>query len=278
MNVRFVKMVGAGNDMILIDHREGFLRSVEREFVRAACDRRHGVGADAVVLLENDATFDFSVRFFNPDGGEYALCGNGARCVPAFAEEIGLKGPSFTFRSSSGVHRGEILSPTRARIALAPVRRIRLDVPILLHEIPARAMDWGDIGVPHACVWVEDVAGVPISEWGPRLRRHPAFAPEGTNVSFVERLPSSLKIRTFERGVEGETLACGSGSAVVATIARARGFTGDEVRLIPASGEELTILLPREEGDAPLLEGPVRRAFDGVLDLETLLQGSPEIR
>jgi diaminopimelate epimerase len=271
MNVRFVKMTGAGNDMIMVDHREGFLRPREAQFARAACDRKKGVGADAVVLLEKDPTLDFSVRFFNPDGGEYALCGNGARCVPAFAAELGFEGPSFTFRSSSGVHRGEILSPTRARITLAPVRRIRLGVAFRSEEISVSSMDWGDIGVPHACVWVNDVARVPLSDWGPKLRNHPEFAPEGTNVSFVERAGSTLRIRTFERGVEGETLACGSGSAVVATIARARGFTGDEVRFSVQSGEELTILLPKEPGEAPVLEGPVRRAFEGFLDLETLL-------
>ena len=261
--IPFVKMSGAGNDMILIDHRDRALAGREADFARRVCDRRFGVGADGVILLESDPELDFGVRFFNPDGGEYELCGNGARCIPAFAAEIGLAGPRFRFRSLSGTHEGEMTGPDSARIRLAPVREIRLDLIATLggREV---SVDWGDIGVPHASHWVDDVDSVPIEEWGAELRRHSVFGPEGTNVSFVRVLgPDRLAIRTFERGVEGETLACGSGSAVAATIAHARGLVGRRVTLRVRSGSELVVHLPDSPGEAPELEGPVARCFEG---------------
>lgn len=275
--VPFVKMSGAGNDMVLVDHRASFARGREDALARGVCHRRYGVGADALILLEDDEETQFLVRFFNPDGGEYDLCGNGARGVPAFATELGFPGPTFRFRSGSGVHEGVVTGERSARVRLAPVRTLRFDVPVA-NEPGIASLDWGDIGVPHAAVWVDDVDQVRVEEIAPRLRRHPAFDPHGTNVSFVERAGEGLRIRTFERGVEGETLACGSGSAVIATIARARGFAGDRVKLTVRSGEELIVHLPAGDGLAPDLEGPVDRIFDGGFDLEAVLRRGAETR
>lgn len=282
MIVPFVKMSGAGNDMILVDHRAPFLEGNEAQFAQIACDRRDGVGADGVILLERDdtGTADFFVRFFNPDGGEYGLCGNGARCVPRFARELGFSGPSVRFRSLSGIHEGQMIGEDRGRVTLAPVRMVRLDIPVDLEGV-ARTMDWGDIGVPHGAFWVDNVDAVPIETWGAHLRQHSAFGTGGTNVSFVQRVaPGKLRIRTFERGVEGETHACGSGSAVAATIARERGFAGDRVELAVRSGETLVIDLPPAGSAAPpTLEGPVRRAFEGTLTFTpTLASASGKTR
>lgn len=278
MIVSFVKMSGAGNDMILIDHRDGGLRGREEQLARAACDRREGIGADGLILVESDAELDFAVRFFNPDGGEYDLCGNGARCLPLFAKELGLPGPAFRFRSGSGTHEARLLDAGSARIRLPAVREVRLDVPVRLDDRDV-TLDWGDIGVPHAAYWVEDVTAVPIARWGPILRHAPAFGPGGTNVNFVERVgPGRLRIRTFERGVEGETLACGSGSTVVATIARARGFARDRVELHVASGATLVVHWGSETESVPWLEGPVRRVFEGRFELGELLGGGGPAR
>jgi diaminopimelate epimerase len=262
MNVPFVKMSGAGNDMILVDHRAPFLNGSESAFARAACERREGIGADGLILVETDVSLDFSVRFFNPDGGEYDLCGNGARCLPLYVRELGLPGPEYRFRSRSGTHDAAMIDESTGRIRLPEVREIRLDVPVELDGRPV-TMDWGDIGVPHAAYWTSDVPSVPIDVWGPQLRHHAAFGPGGTNVSFVERLGDDhLRLRTFERGVEGETLACGSGSTVVATLARRRGLVGNRVHLDVASGATLRVLL--QDDGPPWLEGPVRRCFSGL--------------
>jgi diaminopimelate epimerase len=270
MSTPFVKMSGAGNDMILVDHRARFLAGREGAFAKGACDRRFGVGADGVILLEDSSRADFAVRFFNPDGGEYGLCGNGARCVPFFAAELGFPGPVHRFDSASGILEGEIVGPGRARVQLAPVGGIRLGVEAELDGRSVR-LDFGAISDPHAVLWVEDVAAAPVERWGPALRRHPAFGPQGTNVSFARvRAPDRLEIRTFERGVEGETLACGSGSTVVATLARARGQVGRTVRMAVRSGDELTVHLPENPNGIPSLEGPVTRPFDGVLDGDLL--------
>jgi diaminopimelate epimerase len=128
MRIPFVKMSGAGNDMILVDHRGRFLAGGESELARRACDRRFGVGADGLILLEESDRADFAVRFFNPDGGEYGLCGNGARCVPFFAAELGFPGPVHRFDSASGILRGEVTGEGRARVDLAPVGGIRLGI------------------------------------------------------------------------------------------------------------------------------------------------------
>ena len=262
MNVPFVKMSGAGNDMILVDHRDESLRGHEVEFARFVCHRRLGVGADALILLESSSEADFAIRFFNPDGSEYGLCGNGARCVPQFAHELGFPGPDYEFLSDSGRHRGRVLGPELACVDLPPVLETRLDVPVEL-EGEARTVDFGDIGVPHAMLWVESADDVPIERWGPILRRAEAFAPDGTNISFVERVaPGRLKIRTFERGVEGETWACGSGSAVVSTVARERGWIQDSVELQVHSGDVLRLRVGAP-GTPPVLEGPVTRICDG---------------
>jgi diaminopimelate epimerase len=266
MRIPFVKMSGAGNDVILVDHRDRRLAGREAEFARYACHRRFGIGADALILLEPSREAAFHVRFFNPDGGEYALCGNGARCVPLFAAEIGLTGPRFEFTSASGRHVGEALEGGSGRILLPPVREVRLDIDADLEGRPVR-LDWGDIGVPHAALWVEDVDAVPIASWGPWLRRHAAFGPEGTNVSFVQRMPEgTLRIRTFERGVEGETWACGSGSSVVAVIAVRRGFCASPVRLVVRAGGELRVHVPADAAAPLTLEGPVTRCYEGRIE------------
>jgi diaminopimelate epimerase len=266
MRIPFVKMSGAGNDVVLVDHRERFLAGREPEFARAALDRRFGIGADALVLLERAHDADFRVRFFNPDGGEYALCGNGARCVLRFAARIGIPGPRYDFTSDSGRHRGEMLANGEGRIELPAVREVRLDVVADIDGREVR-LDWGDIGVPHAALWVDDVDAVPIDRWGRHLRDHAAFGPEGTNVSFVQRLgPARLRIRTFERGVEGETWACGSGSSVVATIACRRGWATSPVELVVKGGGPLRVRVPSAPGEPIQLEGPVHVCCDGHVD------------
>lgn len=265
MSVPFVKMSGAGNDMILVDHREEALRGREAEFARFVCHRRLGVGADALILLEASGEADFSIRFFNPDGSEYGLCGNGARCVPRFAHELGFAGPDYEFVSKSGRHRGRVLGPDSACVDLPPVRSTRLDIPVEL-EGESRTVDFGDIGVPHAVLWVPSAADAPVERWGPLLRHAGAFTPEGTNISFAERVtPGRLKLRTFERGVEGETWACGSGSAVVATIARERGWIEDSVEMQVRSGEVLRLRVGKP-GTPPVLEGAVTRICAGTAD------------
>jgi len=270
MKIPFVKMSGAGNDMILVDHRARFLAGKENAFARGACDRRRGVGADGVILLEESGEADFHVRFFNPDGGEYGLCGNGARCVPFFAAELGFAGPVYRFSSASGTLEGRVTGEGRAGVQLAPVGDVRLGIQAEVEGRPV-VLDYGAISDPHAVLWVDDVPGTPVDRWGAALRRSPAFGPAGTNVSFARVVaPDRLEIRTFERGVEGETLACGSGSTVVATLARAREQVERVVRVAVRSGDELTVHLPEHRDGIPVLEGPVTRPFQGVLDVGVL--------
>jgi diaminopimelate epimerase len=265
MRIHFLKMHGAANDFVVIDHREPFLDDSLATLVPRLCDRRRGVGADGVLLIERDPEFDFAMRYYNSDGRPAEYCGNGARCVARRALELGLgRGGEVRFRTAAG--------PQRARAA-AEARAIELHFGTI--EPAAAALGIGAAGriftgrtvragVPHFICPVERVEWIPVREWGAALRHHPRFEPEGVNVDFTARLgPGRLALRTYERGVEAETLACGSGAMAAAIAAAAEGETSP-VRVMTAGGDELLVKF-RAEGAAweVSLTGPAEVAFEG---------------
>jgi len=265
MKVPFLKMHGAANDFVLIDQREPLLPDPWDERVRRLCDRRRGVGADGVLVIERDREYDFAMRYFNADGGAAAFCGNGARCVARWALDTGLgRGDTVRFRTAIG--------PKQAR-KHADGRRIELEfglIPAVVGGVRVEAADRAfegfaiTAGVPHFVVPVERVEWVPVQEWGAALRHHPSFEPAGTNVDFVARLgPGRLAMRTYERGVESETLACGSGAlAVAAWSVFAGGPT--PVSVMTAGGDELAVRLePARAGWQATLIGPAEVSYRG---------------
>jgi diaminopimelate epimerase len=260
----FLKMHGAANDFVVIDHRERFLLEPLGDLVRRLCDRRRGVGADGVLLLEPDREHDFAMRYFNADGGVAEFCGNGARCIARLALDLGLgRAGEVRFTTASGVmrararadHRGiELSFGTVARPEAASV------------EALGRRFEGSTVtaGVPHFVVAVERVEWVPVQEWGAALRHHPRFEPGGTNVDFVARLgPGRVAMRTYERGVEGETLACGSGALSVAAWCASSGDRSP-ISVVTAGGDELVVRFePVQEGWKATLIGPAEVAFLG---------------
>lgn len=268
----FVKMSGAGNDFVVTDNRDGSIAEADKaRLARQACRRRIGIGADGLILIEcngPEEVADYVMRYFNADGSEGELCGNGTRCAAVFAREIGAGGTSQRVATPAGVLRADIVSGSAAaatvRVAMArpsPIRRLRLsDLPGGEAELFAL-----EVGVPHAVEVVPDVGIVDVDRRGSAIRRHSVF-PAGANANFIalDEGSGEVRLRTFERGVEAECLACGTGATAAVTVAHRFFGWPAAVPVRVASGDLIHIDC---SGDAPRMEGPVTRVFDGVLAL-----------
>ncbi len=265
----FLKMHGAGNDFVLVDGRIWPPAALTAPRIASLCDRRRGIGADGLIVVAPAAGVDFSMTYFNADGGEAEMCGNGARCAVAFARRLGLAGARCVFATRSGPVAGEDAG-SEVRVALTPPRDLQLEVP-LGADSPFPAHHYVNTGVPHLVIPVDDIAAVDLQGWGPRLRHHPRFAPAGVNVDWVGAAAAdgAHPLRTYERGVEAETLACGTGAAAAALVLVRLGAAAAPVRLRARGGDLLTIHV--EDGPAGprlALQGPAAVAFAGEVELD----------
>lgn len=270
MKTQFTKMQGAGNDFVVFDNRDGKLALTEEDVCRI-CDRRFGIGADGILLLEAAPDTEHQARmvYYNADGSRGEMCGNGARCFTAFAlaRQVGKDGElrflsdagSLTARARDGVYV----------IQMTPPVDLDLHVEVPLKAGPATVHSI-NTGVPHVVKFVEDLAAVAIREEGSELRHHPRFAPKGANVNFA-RLESGnqLRIRTYERGVEDETLACGTGVTATAIVAHLLHNIHPPIAVRVAGGDLLTIDFRKAGGQVTdvTLSGPAKVVFTGTLDL-----------
>ncbi len=279
--IHFFKMTGTGNDFILIDNRNRLIDADHcQEFVRRACRHKLSVGADGVILIEDDPEVDFKWRFFNADASEAEMCGNGSRCAARFAYINGIVSkPRMSFRTIAGIIRAELLG-NRVKVQMTPPHGLRLDIDIEAEGRPFR-LDFINTGVPHAVYWAVDdgdLESMDIARWGRALRFHPFFQPAGTNVNFVRvQDPRHMTVRTYERGVEGETLACGTGAIASTLIAAARGRVISPTEVKTRSGESLTIHFEISPGANSIpgfkevyLEGEARVAYEADLWPETI--------
>jgi diaminopimelate epimerase len=268
--VEFSKMNGAGNDFVVIDNR--FYHFSDEELIAMArryCPRRVGIGADGILALNHavgDA--DFRMRYINADGSVGTMCGNGARCLAFFARAAGIDGEPLRFETDAGMHRAWIdRDRGRVKIDMVAPRDYRASVDVC-GDLPEAAFLW--TGTEHAVVAVDDVDRADVDLLGRRLRRDPAFDPTGANVNFVERSgPSSLRVRTFEKGVEAETLACGTGAVASAVVSVMRGIADGPEVTVTMPGGALNIGLTRgDDGEvrAVTLEGPVETVYRGSFE------------
>lgn len=259
MAIPFWKMHGAGNDFILVDDRNLGFPVADTAFIRRICDRRRGVGSDGLLLIQPSAAGNIKMRFFNPDGSPADMCGNGARCLARLAFELGAAPADMRIETPAGPVRAEVLPPL-VRLYLTPPKdwRLNLQVSWQGREIP---LHFVNSGVPHAVCPVADVAAVDVAAFGSFIRRHPLFQPQGTNADFIQVTgPGSLAIRTYERGVEAETLACGTGIVAAALVAERLKLVRAPVHVNTAGGDVL------EVGLQPLtLTGPAEHAFRGEI-------------
>ena len=275
MTHTFWKMHGAGNDFILMDDRALALRSLTPRAIAALCRRRTGIGSEGAILIQPSTQAHFRMRFFNPDGGEADMCGNGARCVARLAHELGAAPSRMTIETAAGLLRAEVLGD-QVRLHMPEPADWRLDQTIEIHGRPLR-YSFVNTGVPHVVAEVADLPACPVAEWGAAVRGHPAFAPAGTNVNFVALAPpSALRVRTFERGVEAETLACGTGATASALVAARLGRLKPPVQVETAGGYTLTVdfrLTAQGAADVTLL-CPAEHVFKGEVDCERQAVGS----
>ena len=258
--VHFVKMHGAGNDFVLVDDRDGQFPCDDHRRIAAMATRPDGIGCEGVILVQKSDAADFRMRFFNPDGTEVELCGNGARCVAAFARDIGaVQADRMRFETAAGMIDAEILEPNLVRIAMPQPKDF--------------AEDFCVAGVPHKIVTVENLAKTDVCGEGRRIRLSDAFAPEGTNVDFVTyKAPNRVLIRTYERGVEAETGACGTGSVAAAVIGVADYGLAFPVQVKTVQGYELIVDGAYDGAvfSGISLTGPVKRVFSGEIDWDSL--------
>lgn len=259
--LRFWKMNGAGNDFVVVDNRELSL-DLTRERIARLCHRQRGVGADGLLAVEPaQAGADFRMRYYNADGGEAEMCGNGARCFARFADLLlGGQVEQVSFETEAGLIGAQLIG-SQVRLELSDPHSLETGLTLAVGD-DALAVDFINTGVPHAVVFVDDLENVDVVRLGAGLRYHPHFAPKGTNANFVKVLaPGHIAIRTYERGVEDETLACGTGMAACALIHHlhtgcagpvkvdVRGGETLEVGFVPASGHhyrEVTLTGPAE--------------------------------
>jgi diaminopimelate epimerase len=233
-------MTGAGNDFIVIDDRSNAIGDDARELARELCRRRVSVGADGLILVVPSARCEFRMRYFNADGSEADMCGNGGRCVARFAHDLGISGPDMQFESRSGVHRA-VVDGDSVRLGMTEPRAMLLDYHITLHGERV-VLHRVNTGVPHALLEVEGLDCYPVVEKGRAIRMHEAFIPEGTNADFVSLLPDgSIALRTYERGVEDETLACGTGAVASAVVMAALGRVRPPVPVRTRGGGTLVV-------------------------------------
>jgi diaminopimelate epimerase len=263
----FYKMSGSGNDFVVIDARTESAGELDRpDWVQAACARGTGIGADGVVFLEPSNEAEFRIRYLNSDGSLAALCGNATLCTARLAVELGgANKAGFLIETDAGILPARLVDG-RPEIDLEPVSEvITADARVSLADRETRA-GFVLAGVPHVVIQVEKVEDVDVVRRGGRIRRDPSFR-QGANVNFVSRGPTGpWRMRTYERGVEAETLACGTGAVATAVLLHAWGEASQTVQLETRSGQTLHVRLVRDAGSwRPSLAGDARIVFRGAL-------------
>lgn len=265
--IPFFKMSGSGNDFILIDNREKLVEeSGLSEMINKVCQRKMSVGADGFILVENSDVVDFKWRFFNSDGSIAEMCGNGARCAARFAFLTGIAGKELSFETDAGIVTAAITGQG-VKIKMPDPKDIKTDYIIDLEKGPL-SVNSVNTGVPHVVVLADKLDRIDVVNQGREIRYCKSFAPAGTNVNFISlQNDGSMSIRTYERGVEDETLACGTGSVAGAVIMAFKEKLDSPVRVLTKSGVFLNIFFNKNNSHFAdvYLEGDARVVYSGKM-------------
>lgn len=271
-SIEFTKMSGTGNDFIFIDHRTPFLTREEMPaFARAVCQRRVSVGADGLIFIEKSESADFRWQFLNADGSWAEMCGNGARCAARFAHDRGIAPARMRFETVAGLIEAEVTGQS-VKLKMTAPTGLHLEEKIAING-QEQVVHSLNTGVPHAVLFMDNIQQAPVQEWGRTIRFHEHFQPAGTNVNFVQQQgDNGLSVRTYERGVEGETLACGTGAVASAIIAGLLGKVRPPVTVTTSGSEQLIIhyALAGQEISGVYLEGPAHFIYEGRLHSEAI--------
>jgi diaminopimelate epimerase len=257
MKLHFYKYQATGNDFVLIDNRDGKL-SFPKEQVKKICDRKFGIGADGLILIERHPTLDFNLVYYNSDGSQ-SLCGNGSRAAVQFASSLGILDKHTQFNAYDGLHEAELLPSEIVRLKMNDVKDIQnVGDDLRIHT-----------GSPHYLHFVKNIHDYPVFEEGRKIRYDQAYKPEGTNVNFIELLSgNTIFVRTYERGVENETLSCGTGVTAAALAASFKGYSSPVG--IKTLGGELSVEFKSSQSgifQEIYLVGPAKKVFEGNLEL-----------
>lgn len=259
-------MHGASNDFILVDDRSLTFPAHDHAWISAITARRTGVGSEGVLLIQPSTIADFRMRFFNPDGGEVDMCGNGARCIARLAHEIGAAPVSMRIETPAGIVSAEARGDM-VKLVMTEPHTWDINQTITLAGRPY-LYHFVNTGVPHVVIESDNLDAVDVQSLGAEIRYHLQFAPKGTNANFIQCDPAGrLRVRTYERGVEAETLACGTGMVACGLIAGKLGRITPPVKVVPASGDVLEVdyQLTSEGATGVTLLGPAVHVFQGTL-------------
>jgi len=265
--INFTKMVASGNDFVVLpDYKLSGMGYPLSAIARKICDRKFGAGADGLLLIGKSAKADIKMRIFNADGSEAEMCGNGARCAALWGKlnNKKIKGQNISIQTKAGIIESKV-NDHNVKIRLTPPRDTRLNIPLKVNNRDLK-VNFINTGVPHTVVFVESLDKIDVFGIGRALRNHKKFSPRGTNVDFVEPLSrDSFKIRTYERGVEDETLACGTGTVASALIFSLKGAVGNKIKAQTRGGEILTVYFVRSKDsfNDVWLEGRGRVVYQG---------------
>lgn len=265
--IKFSKLSGAGNDFVVIDNREGIIPEGSTDFISKVCARRVSVGADGMLLVENSDVADFKMRYFNSDGGEVETCGNGARCIARFAHDGRIVPTNrMAFETRAGIYSAEVMKDT-VKLRVSDAVDMRLEFPLKLSD-KQHTVSFVNSGVPHVVFFVDDLEDTEVVKLGSETRYHEDFKPAGTNANFIKmRNSGELDIRTYERGVEDETLACGTGCIASSIASAALGKGVSPITAYTRGGYVLKIYFaPNSQGASEVfLEGDARIIYRGHL-------------
>jgi diaminopimelate epimerase len=274
--INFIKMSGAGNDFVVIDKKFNEHLFIDEKFVKSVCDRRNGIGADGLFIIEDSKDYNFVMNYFNADGSTGSLCANGARCAIFYASETArLNNDKADFLSNDVHYRGEVVSYEEVRFFLNPPKKIKYNFKIKADGKFLNA-HYADTGSPHVVIDLAEnenlgatLEDLPVESLGREIRFLEEFEPGGTNVNFIYVKDSKLYIRTYERGVEAETLACGTGSVASALICYVNHKLTVPIEIIPKSNEKLFVNFEVENSKVKNLSltGPAKVVFTGEMKI-----------
>lgn len=256
MTIQFYKYQGTGNDFVIIDNRYDFFPKRNIKLIESICDRRFGIGADGLLLLENDATTDFKMVYYNSDGNESSMCGNGGRCIVAFAKKLALIDTNTVFIATDGLHHATILNDNNVSLQMKDVAEVKIQNDYVFLNT----------GSPHHVLLVDDLENLDVKTNGSTIRYSDLYGQAGSNVNFVKQVSENhFGLRTYERGVEDETLSCGTGATAVAIAMNAIGKTNSEQIHLDVQGGKLKVTFDKTDKiyTNVFLEGPTTFVFEG---------------
>ncbi len=260
MQITFYKYQGTGNDFVMIDNRLDLFPKNNTKLIESLCDRRFGIGADGLILLENDKSTDFRMVYYNSDGNESSMCGNGGRCLVAFAKQLGVIENNATFIATDGLHHAMIKEDGNVSLQMKDVDEVKITPGYVFLNT----------GSPHHINMVEDLTKFDVKNHGAKIRYSDLYGAAGSNVNFVKQISEThFALRTYERGVEDETLSCGTGATATAIAMHAVGKTEATTIDLDVQGGKLKVSFQANKNDGiytkVFLEGPAAFVFEGTI-------------